>query len=454
MFSADTVRRLGPTKDADCGCGGDCGPCSANFGLGVHPIPSGSTVTEASVMQLGATSATPAGSARNTLGSTPWTELRPPEGPLANELAGGEHRPISWWYYEDGANIEVREPCTDDGPPYFELPSVLDVHSSVRECMLLAHGTRTTWPSHDDCCDLSSQAQGPKFDDPRPELTRSRDCPVITLEQGLRAEAMLTARDNRHAEDAGGQNATTPSPAMRAMVGAGIHMLLANIDIVQWVWCRIRDWTPDSFERWHDANQEFVNVGLEERYVMRTVGFVGGFPVVTFDDWYWSCLEGLLRLRAGTLGWHVTWVDKSASSGNEDALAWAFSYAGNRVLSDASVGVIWPTEHDDWIARAIAFKGGGPEALCAASQVASVILHELVHVCAGGSGGRHKDFQHDEGLYAQTCWDEPRMAATMFRWAIVKRYPCILDAVDCGNYSDLSYFARSEGTYRQLFAVT
>jgi len=430
MFSADTVRRLGPTKDADCGCGGDCGPCSANFGSGLIEAASGTRPSAADVEGAGG--------------------MRYSPGPVGEGILSGRRprQPIAWWFVDED-DVGVREPCVDVGGPHLRPPEWKDLHTDVRACISLEYDG---WALPEtDCCELSVQPWHPAIGTGRPELKRPIDCPEMTVEQGLRTEARSLHSDNRHVAEAGGKNPTTPTTEMRALVGAGIHVLLENLDIVQWLWCRIRAWTPFEVLRYSAEDGEWLNVALEERYYTRNFGYINGVPLVSFVDWYWACLEGLLRLRGGSLGWHLTWVDKPESGSNPNATAWAFSYAGGRVLADGSVGVIWPTEHPNWLGRADAFARGGVEAMCAASQVPSTLLHELVHVCAGGYGGKHKDFQFDDELYAQTCWDEPRMAATMFRWAIAQRYPCILEDPTCARYPEDQFFARSQGAAPQLF---
>lgn len=124
---------------------------------------------------------------------------------------------------------------------------------------------------------------------------------------------------------------------------------------------------------------------------------------------------------------------------------WAFTYIdrGNH----KSIGIVVPVEGSTWIKRIQQWSRGGTEAFCAAVHVASEMLHEMIHIVGDGfnsevvgaddssyptdgvHGSEPTDNINEIGAYHETyfdsntntnssydfpCWDEARMAGTMF----------------------------------------
>jgi hypothetical protein len=105
--------------------------------------------------------------------------------------------------------------------------------------------------------------------------------------------------------------------------------------------------------------------------------------------------------------------------------------------------------------------------MCALVQVASTILHEIIHILGDGfknsvipnasksdpdnvPGALHECDDEDLGCTNYHCWDEARMVATIFVWGMSQRHECLKDARICGNMNKDLYFAFSSGTEAQI----
>jgi hypothetical protein len=201
------------------------------------------------------------------------------------------------------------------------------------------------------------------------------------------------------------------------LFGAAVRLLLDNLDIALWATCLVQSWTPE----------------------------LGRFQLV-------DCLSVVLTPgTGGFLPLTVTYVDVPVS-GNPNATMWAFVYGANSA-ADGSVGLIIPIGSATWQGQVGSYIGGGDDATCAAIQVAGTILHELIHVCADEVVNPYyvspfpwtnlDGALHEASSVTSPCWDEPRMVATMFYWAMARRYACIGQTSGCGKFLENWRFAHS-----------
>jgi len=104
MFSAENAIRLQPAEEADCGCGGGCGPCKANYGLGA-----------------------------STLGTSPFGAhgvLPPPELEPYSVLAGGLQLESGLWYKPPHRVLD----CWTMGPDGIPMAELLDGAELMGRC--------------------------------------------------------------------------------------------------------------------------------------------------------------------------------------------------------------------------------------------------------------------------------------------------------------------------------
>ena len=126
-------------------------------------------------------------------------------------------------------------------------------------------------------------------------------------------------------------------------------------------------------------------------------------------------------------------------------------------------GIIVTIDNIGWRAMIHNWKIGGTSALCAAIKTASLFLHELIHALGDfyknnttsnydrlltsmgfeeSTGTVHEDNQDPSPSVA--CWDEARMIASIFRWAMAKRYPCLDTVHCCDSFENDRFFAYSK----------
>ncbi|MEQ1502865.1 MAG: hypothetical protein ABMB14_11575, partial [Myxococcota bacterium] len=120
---------------------------------------------------------------------------------------------------------------------------------------------------------------------------------------------------------------------------------------------------------------------------------------------------------------------RSATGGATDAL---------RSVENGGIGPVIPLRHPTWIDRidqmheALHPSDGALEdpasALCAITELATVMIHEQVHVYTAETGrfrGYDRDgYSTDAASDSWSCWAPQKMAANTFRWAIRQRYEC------------------------------
>jgi hypothetical protein len=221
-----------------------------------------------------------------------------------------------------------------------------------------------------------------------------------------------------------------PSREDRELFYASMALLIENWDLARWAVCHVNAWSPE----------------------MRGLKMV--------DE-----LEALLQRDAvGISSLSVTFV--SASGGqNEGATMWAFTK--DIRTAEMTLGFIVAVNDPgkSWAGHLNRYQSDKPEnvRLCTLVEVAHNILHEMIHIIgdeySGGDlprrpevgypdtsrGAIHIDITED----VSSCWDECRMIATMFAWAMGERYPCLSDSTAvqldsrCVNTSNPMAFAYS-----------
>jgi len=353
-----------PLEDADCGCGTTCGTCSANFGLGaMAPAP----------------------------------------------------LPDAVWQVGPGAGIGA-QPVQDARCKYtlwpITLPPFEELDDPTRLCFSrITPGGFGGWPQFDwpktNCCPVDN--------------TVKRDCQAPTEIDALIGSLIVPDLDNAHWDDELSNVLAegTPDEVDKLLFGAGVRVLLANLDIAHWTSCLVGHWSP-----------EVVASALNR------------------------CVRTLTTPNAtGHLPVHVTWATLPAQ-GNVDASMWAFT----RLVpaDDGTLGWIVPLESDTWQGWLNKWESTDETSrFCAAVEVAGTLLHELIHICADDhdtgymppqawaehnwTGAQHED----KVKVPEPCWDEPRMVATTFWWSMVHRYPCLRGTQPCGRYANPARVAHS-----------
>jgi hypothetical protein len=94
---------------------------------------------------------------------------------------------------------------------------------------------------------------------------------------------------------------------------------------------------------------------------------------------------------------------------------------------------------------------GGVEGFCATVALASIILHEMMHLCAAWNHEARFEvivgpppFYSPSLVEVQPCDDLVRMAGSIFGWAMGQRYSCVQPlAATCCSLSRNDRFAHS-----------
>ena len=293
-----------------------------------------------------------------------------------------------------GADIGA-QPIQDEPCPYtlwpITLPPFRELDGPTRVCF---SGTSPTgggaWPTLDwpktDCCPVDNTIKG--------------DCEAPSETDAYIGSMIVPDLDNAHWND-GNSNAAGegfPDWTDRVLFGAGVRVLLANRDIANWATCLVGQWSP-----------EVVGGALDR------------------------CIQKLTTpTSTGHLPLHVSWATVPGD-GNLNASMWAFTR--HLPADDGTLGWIVPLESNTWAGWRNKWGEGGIDAFCAAVEVAGTLLHELIHICADHHDTGYESpykWENARGAYhekkaavPEPCWDEPRMVATTFWWAMVQRYPCL-----------------------------
>ena len=304
-----------------------------------------------------------------------------------------------------------------------ELPPFLQLAAATQMCFSAEYGKRA-WPDT-DCCP--------------PELGHAlgvpRQCVAPTAAQAAVGARLIPNYANRYAQDPNkfDPNCTRPQAPTgedEQFFGAAVAVLVDNLDIAEWVVCQVASWSKE-LDGYDELGTHSVVAAFQQ---LTTPARSGHFPI------------------------HVTYVDHPCADekGNEST-AWAFTL--RQPAWDGTLGVILPIGHSHWIEQRDRYIRDGRSAFCSTVDYAGIILHELIHVLADGHVNpsyRHRwgswsnsaGALHDEpdGQFDDPnvwpCWDEARMVATMFYWAMDQRYTC-LGVGSCSKYSDTWRFAHS-----------
>jgi len=326
---------------------------------------------------------------------------------------------------ESGIGFEV---CGVNFGPFMETPAFTDVAPATQACFTVHYG-HEDWPSA-PCCP--------------PALKEATECSIPTLWDVLDVLFHLPTREYEPIDDSDKTVSATATLDDEALLAAGIQVLMDNLDIVTWAACLVQSWSP---EIW----------GLD---------LVGGLT------------DLLTRKDDGGFKFSKSWVE-SADNG---AGMWAKTY--DIPFSDGGVGLNIPIAAGTiWSGIRLGWDAGGEDAFCATFQVAAEVLHEMVHIVGDGHDSGVESaavifyeldlkgppdlpgVSHEVGAKAP-CWDECRMVATMFLWAMSQRFPCLVPSVlnlhdpeaeslsKCSGMSNAKYFAYSQSTLAQLCGAT
>lgn len=203
------------------------------------------------------------------------------------------------------------------------------------------------------------------------------------------------------------------------LFGSIIALLQENLDLALWAVGLVQNWSPE----------------------------MEGLDLVRLLRWM------LTPDYAGDLPFGVTYVDSAYTDGlpTANATGWAFTCA--RPTVDGDVGVILPVrrEDQDWMEHWLPMmEEGGGKALCATAAASSVVLHEFIHILGDhwnhlegkyttnpssweeggadllGSDHEEDDDPSDPKYIRYPCWDECRMVASLWTWALSQRYPYLV----------------------------
>jgi len=306
-------------------------------------------------------------------------------------------------------------PCTGSTSYDVEPPVFSSVALQTQLCFADEYGY-ADWPAT-DCCPPKRPKAGEAECEP-PDL-------IERWEQLFRFENHRNAyATDRCKFEFSGELPVEPTMEDLDLFGAAVAVLVDNLDLARWVSCQVQGWSPE---------------------------LTGMSPDLT--DWVtWMLTPG----ADGRYPIHVTFVDSSRA--NPGARAWAFTT--QKPAMDCTLGVIVAAEHAAWKGARRAFeRSAGAAAFCAAVRVASDVLHEMVHIAADGfensyvspyswenrSGALHEP-EYDPDKASTTRfprWDEPRMVASMFDWAMAERFPCLESVVKCSGRGEDHRFAIS-----------
>lgn len=162
-------------------------------------------------------------------------------------------------------------------------------------------------------------------------------------------------------------------------------------DLVEWVACLSAEWSPfDSSSDLEGCIRDFLDQGTMSVYL------VAGFKV----------------------------YDTVCGMGGPTGVA--TGGFPNGVGPDNRAGPVIPIRMPYWQDRLSVFlTGSDSEALCVVLNLATVLLHEMFHLCEADT---NPDCNPD---VTECCWQEQRMAASIFAWGMARRYTCLQGLADC-----------------------
>jgi hypothetical protein len=280
------------------------------------------------------------------------------------------------------------------GEDVITLPPFSAVFPATRRCFELEYGQSDHWPSTPCCpplrksvpgCAPLTQVMPPIEPTTNAALARLAANPVVGI---------------------------TPAPPWD-LVYSALGILRDNADIVEWALCLVGNYSPDLGlpAGWADAVMGLVMD--ESKYFVMAVGSFGS----------------------------------GASAG-------AFSRHTNPGPHRGKVGLVIPFQGAAWVPSqpppppapnrptwGNTWRATPDGSFCTAVSVAGELLHEMVHIegnpIHGLGGAIHRPTpQFVCGGNAMPCWEETRMVASLFRWAMLQRARNGCDAVMCSGARD------------------
>ncbi|MEQ1504808.1 MAG: hypothetical protein ABMB14_21415 [Myxococcota bacterium] len=216
------------------------------------------------------------------------------------------------------------------------------------------------------------------------------------------------------------------------MVKYAWAVLYENVDLVEWVACRI-------------YGEQAVAGPATTDYVLGALLVPDPLWVALGSAWFGrrtslaQCLSEKIRGMEPDIT--IRFLSHISSNG---AASLAFGRDGflttGRAIRIGWCGYAWSMLYD---AKFKAAAAQPAERFCIVVDLAASLLHELVHTCNGTN----------EGLDLGSDGDDPRECTTTyltenaFRWAMSRRYPCLADTANCGFYTDNRMWVSDSTTY-------
>lgn len=323
-----------PDRDVPSGCGCAETRKSPSAGVNCRPDTRSLDALDAAAERTGAAFAgldrvTPGGQVG---GPPPPPSVRGPTLPGTELVEPGQYLgETSRLVQDSGVGTSSRRL----GPPPFK---GLNIYTQL--CFAKIYG-QAEWPAH--------TCQGPR-------INPTDSCDLTP--SAYASEIIGCMNNHGNSLDRGGEYdregvRIEPTSQDKAYWNSAFGLLLDNFDLARWALCLVQAWSP-----------EIKGLGLEEQVVeLITPDHQGTIPLsVTF--------------LKGEPGEGETLPDGTEEYG--EATAWAFTYA--KPSSCGQVGVIQAIRHTQWLGRLSSFERGGQAALCAATLLAAMILHEMVQL--------------------------------------------------------------------------
>lgn len=395
-------------KRRSCDCGGSCGKCTANGGMGV--MEQVRVFREPTWHQGSGARARRAGMVAPSSASSP-----PARGRSSYPL-----RPP----------VELPDVDLCDGtPPYIQMPNFDSVHFATKVCFSIEYGS-LEWPDV-TCC--------------RVPVNETDDCEVPSFGEwsGWLSRTVVLNSTSARAMDAASLRATSwddPSSADLDLYFSALALLHRNLDIGLWAACKVEGWSPeieglglaDNLALLFDSGNGSPELGVGFVDLSERSAGATAWAVVRGDD----LALGVPVSVVVPIG-HPLWssLQTQYTRGGEGALC-ALTRVAQIILHEMVhiVGDRYGTganEPGKWT-------GYG-----AASEWARLRRGKQF----GFAGTLHDDGAVEstaaDPWAVYTCWDECRMVASMFVWGMHQRYRCLASASGCDYMADPEVFANS-----------
>ncbi len=283
------------------------------------------------------------------------------------------------------------EPLDASCDTVLQPPPFSDVSSVTRGCFASTYGPLDDWPhrtpggqwlacpatcvNQDDTCPLPTDAD--------------RDAVWSTVWVIPLGEAQLAAMGVSHLDGIDVIGADELAYTLSA-----ISLLLNNQDLIEWACCMVQGWSPEPEN-----------------------------PL--FGTSLCDCLDRALNQDRMSVYLIADFQDASVT-----ATGFATNLFPGGVGPDGRRGPVvnirdafWQQRIDAWLTA------DDGEALFELLNLATVLLHEMVHMCAIDSNPDCTPRELPAG--EQCCWEEQRMIGSLFDWAMAQRYPCLQTALNC-----------------------